>query len=237
MEKSNSKTPITILGILVLLTPAITVIVNESLASNVFKIYAIGIVIGSIAISIWSDILKDVFINNETQSQTKTYSFSRVQGMWWTVIISFCYTWAYAENGTKSIIELNSTCLTLLGIGVGTTLIGSLIDNNDTSSGKQRYQDTITSKGFFWDILCDGKTVTVHRFQALIFNIIFAVVFLVKFFEKYSFPDFNATTLGLLGISTSAYLTMKATSENNNNKKDTSINSIQVRKDTLEASE
>lgn len=231
MKPSNSVTT-TILGIIVLVAPTIVALIYKDMTSSVFKIYAVGIVIGSIAISIWSDILKDVFITNDDQSQTKMYSFSRVQGMWWTVIISFCYTWAYAAKGVGEVINLNSTCLTLLGIGVSTTLIGSLIDNNDINSGKKRFQDNTNSQNFFWDILTDGKTVTVHRFQALIFNIVFAIVFLVKFFSSYKFPDFEPVTLGLLGISTSAYLTMKATSENNG-KTTTGISEMEMKKDAL----
>ena len=59
---------------------------------------------------------------------------------------------------------------------------------------------------------------------------------MIRFFDKYEFPFFEPVTLGLLGISTSAYLTMKATSENNDGGSNTQ-SPVQNQKETLDAAD
>lgn len=171
------------------------------------------IVISAIYVSVNTEILKDMVITSPQQIPIKTYSFSRTQGLWWTTIIASCFIIAFGEQG--KVVNLSPTCLTLLGIGVGTTAVGKVIDNYDLKGGFVRYQDINTTENFFKDILWDGTGISVSRYQSLIFNLIFTVVFLVEFFQNTSvFPDFSAATLGLLGISSSVYLGVKATENN-----------------------
>ena len=63
------------------------------------------------------------------------------------------------------------------------------------------------------DILSDESGVNVHRLQAVIFNVLFGVTFIVNLFTYEKFPEFNNSELGLMGLSSGAYLAMK-TNEN-----------------------
>lgn len=164
-----------------------------------------------IYVSFKTSILKDSDLGKPT-SGSKMFSFARTQGMWWTTIIVCCFIVGCGLDSSKHIMPLNSTCLILLSIGIGTTVMGRVIDNTDKDNNVIRFQDSSPSGGFFKDILRDGQSgITVHRFQALIFNFIFGIIFTISFFEKGVFPDFDELTLGVLGISAATYLSMKAT--------------------------
>ena len=177
----------------------------------IYYIIAGIIVFSAIYVSVNTGILKDTVITTLNDSPIKTYSFARTQGMWWTTIIAACFVIAFGANH-EVVVNLNPTCLTLLGIGIGTTTLGKVIDNYDLKGGFVRYQDKKNTDNFFTDILSDGTGISVHRYQSLIFNLIFTVVFLVEFFRNLKeFPCFENTTLGLLGISSSVYLGTKAT--------------------------
>lgn len=177
----------------------------------IFNLLAGLLVVVAVSLSAKTSILKDAVLAPGQDPTTKMYSFARTIGMWWTVIIAFCFIIGCGHD-SGHLLDLNATCLTLLGIGAGTTAVGRMIDNHDTAEGIARYQEKQNNKQFFRDLLTDGPNLAVHRFQALVFNVVFGVVFLVKFFsENYNFPDFANETLGLLGISAGAYLSVKAT--------------------------
>ncbi|HEX4850110.1 MAG TPA: hypothetical protein VFV08_04845, partial [Puia sp.] len=102
---------------------------------------------------------------------------------------------------------------------VAVSVIGKIIDGNQIKDNNQtqptRHQDLSNTKNFFSDILSDDTGISIHRFQAVAFNIIFGVGFVSAFFEnlsscKYPFTDFEQWQLTLLGISASAYLGLKA---------------------------
>lgn len=169
------------------------------------------IVFSAIYVSVSTGILKDIVIKDSNDIPIKSYSFARTQGLWWTTIIAACFVIAFGANN-EIVVNLNATCLTLLGIGVGTTALGKVIDNYDLKAGFVRYQDKKKTQSFITDILSDGTGISVHRYQSLIFNLIFTVIFLVEFFgNPTKFPCFETVTLGLLGISSGTYLSMKAT--------------------------
>lgn len=179
--------------------------------NTIYYVIAGIIVFSAIYISVTTGILKDTVIRNASDIPIKTYSFSRTQGLWWTTIIAACFVIAFGANN-EVVVNLNSTCLALLGIGVGTTVLGKVIDNYDLKAGFMRYQDENSTQNFITDILSDGTGITVHRYQSLIFNLIFTVIFLVEFFgNPVQFPEFKNETLGLLGLSSSVYLGTKAT--------------------------
>jgi hypothetical protein len=180
--------------------------------TTIYYIIAGIIVLSAIYVSVYTGILKDV-VKTDNNIPIKTYSFARTQGLWWTTIIASCVIISFGINGR--VINPGYTCLTLLGIGIGTTAFGKVIDNYDLKAGLVRYQDKDSTKHFLIDILSDGTGISINRYQSLIFNLIFTVVFLVDFFKHPSqFPEFKPETLGLLGLSSSVYLGTKA-NENN----------------------
>lgn len=171
------------------------------------------IVLAAIYLSYTTDIIKSP-TTSDAPSIQKKYSFARTQLMWWTVIISGCFIIMFGEIGS---FALNQTVMILLGIGVATTTAGSMIDTSQAQTaaekGTLRHQDSKNVQ-FFRDLLDDGNGISTHRFQALLFNILFGIIFIAFFFNhSYKFPDFDDYQLGTMGISSAAYLALK-TNEN-----------------------
>ena len=148
------------------------------------------------------------------------YSYSRVQLFWWTMIILTCYLYSYAITGV--LMPVNETIGILLGFSVTVYAGGKVIDNRQImiNPANTRSQDTQNgSQGLLTDILSDDIGTSVYRFQTVIFNVIFGLGFFFFFLNGmqghiYPFADFSAWQYGLLGISSAAYLGLKA-AENN----------------------
>lgn len=151
----------------------------------------------------------DIILDHSAQADKKPYSLSRFQLLWWTVIIISCYILLFAIRDDVTL--LSQTTLILLGISVTGTSFASLIDYSD--SDKDRHQDK-PSKGFFYDILSDNDGISVHRYQNVIFTFIFGIIFFYKVLSTGNMPEFGLLELFLMGISTAAYVGLKA-GENN----------------------
>jgi len=160
-------------------------------------------------------------LRNPISDSTKkgTFSFSRVQLLWWTLIVSCSYIILYGIKHGGQFNFFNSSTLALLSIGVVTTAGASVIDVSQKQSGMVRHQDK-GSQGFFVDILSDDSGISMHRLQTVIFNVVFGIVFIVYLIEKQAFPDFSNAELALVGVSSGAYLALK-TNENKNISTDT----------------
>jgi hypothetical protein len=152
----------------------------------------------------------------KTDVHRRPFSYSRVQCLWWTLIIFSCYTAVCIYF--LELLPLNATVIILLGGGLSVSVFGKVIDNNQIQEGTvlhNRNQDIKDSEGFFIDILSDDSGVSVHRLQALLFNIIFGIGFIMACITKvenqlYPFADFEVWQFTLLGISAAGYLGMKA---------------------------
>ncbi len=151
--------------------------------------------------------------------EKRPYSYSRVQLFWWTIIIVSCYAFCLAATGV--LIPLNATAAILLGFSVVVVAGGKMIDKKqiDTTQTGTRSQDYVT-EGFLTDILSDNQGLSIHRFQAIIFNIIFGIGYICFFINaffcthKYPLIDFYEWQLTLLGLSSATYLAMKTTENN-----------------------
>jgi hypothetical protein len=65
------------------------------------------------------------------------------------------------------------------------------------------------SQGMLIDILRDDTGVTFHRFQMVGWTLVLGVVFVTSVYRELVMPDFSATLLGLMGISSGTYLGFK----------------------------
>jgi hypothetical protein len=65
------------------------------------------------------------------------------------------------------------------------------------------------SQRFLTDILSDDQGVSLHRFQMAAWTVIVGIVFMHEVWSKLAMPDFNATLLGLMGISAGTYVAFK----------------------------
>lgn len=161
-------------------------------------------------------LIKDMSPQEEIKAMS--YSYSRSQLFWWTIIIITCFAIDMAMTGASNGI-MNSTALTLLGISAGTTIAGRVIDNSQSNDPSIAMHQDSKSQGFWMDILSDQNGVSIHRFQAVLFNIGFGIVFISQFIsnipdhiiigEAIPFAVFDNTTLGLIGLSAGTYATLK----------------------------
>jgi hypothetical protein len=67
------------------------------------------------------------------------------------------------------------------------------------------------SENFFRDIVSDANGVSFHRFQVVAWTVVLSVVFMKDVMLGLAMPDFNATLLGLQGLSAATFLGLKTT--------------------------
>ena len=67
----------------------------------------------------------------------------------------------------------------------------------------------ICSQGFLLDICDDGKGMSFHRLQVVIWTFVLGAVFLLKVAHVLSMPEFPETLLALMGISNGTYIGYK----------------------------
>ncbi|HEX4602874.1 MAG TPA: hypothetical protein VH724_02685 [Candidatus Angelobacter sp.] len=65
------------------------------------------------------------------------------------------------------------------------------------------------SKGFLKDILSDGEGVAFHRFQMVVWTLVFGLVFARSVYRDLAMPNFDASLLGLMGLSSGTYIGFK----------------------------
>jgi hypothetical protein len=62
---------------------------------------------------------------------------------------------------------------------------------------------------FICDVLTDSDGISFHRFQMVIWTLIFGAVFAISVYTDLIMPDFSVTLLGLMGISSGTYIGFK----------------------------
>ncbi len=65
------------------------------------------------------------------------------------------------------------------------------------------------SEGLLIDILRDDTGVSFHRFQMVGWTLVLGVIFVTSVYRELTMPNFSATLLGLMGISSGTYLGFK----------------------------
>src|SRR5258708_1844536 len=65
------------------------------------------------------------------------------------------------------------------------------------------------SKGFLKDIMSDGEGVAFHRFQMVVWTLVFGLIFIRSVYRELAMPNFDASLLGLMGISSGTYIGFK----------------------------
>jgi hypothetical protein len=87
-------------------------------------------------------------------------------------------------------------------------LIAGRHRRNDSVVGSAA--DTVTvPAGGLNDILSDEDGPSFHRFQILAWTLVLSVIFIASVVQTLDMPDFSPTLLGLLGVSSGAYLGFK----------------------------
>ena len=155
-------------------------------------------------------------LRDQSTALVKPFSFSRVQLAWWScIIIAALIGIMKALNKFPAI---DGTTLVLLGISGGTTTGAAVIDASDRSNSalrSPRHQNQ-NSENLLLDILSDADGVSIHRFQAVIFNIAFGAWFINQVIKNLAglppephMPVIDINCLALLGISSGTYAAVK----------------------------
>ncbi len=157
------------------------------------------------------DMLKDI----NTMGR-KTYSLSRVQMAWWTIIVLACMV-AIMTLG-KGIPTLDSSTLILLGISSGTIAAARIIDTSENSKSEKSTGQTDGKFNLILDLLSDAQGVSIPRFQALAFNVVFGLYIVISVVHNMNNPNLDISqiipvigdnNLILLGLSSGVYTTLK----------------------------
>jgi len=149
----------------------------------------------------------------------RPYSYSKVQLLWWTTIILSTFLTYVIYTGY--LISFTPSMVLLLGGGLAVSVFGKVIDNTQTDKDGDsvpiRHQDLEDTKGVFTDILSDDGGISIHRYQAVVINMIFGLAFIGRLIhsifghDKYPFLEFESWQLTLMGVSSAAFLGLKGT--------------------------
>lgn len=173
-----------------------------------YGVIVLTIILGMVLI-FKTEIIKDTGVS----PTGKPYSLARTQLMFWTLIIFCCFVYIWGFSADINKVELGKTALILLGISTGTVIIGKSIDDADKRElAKGNIENLIQdspSGGFLWDILTDGKGISIHRLQNVLFTLALMIGFTMSVYYYSKMPDFDETLLTLSGVSSAGYLGVK----------------------------
>ncbi|HYF30508.1 MAG TPA: hypothetical protein VD993_05280 [Chitinophagaceae bacterium] len=158
-------------------------------------------------------------LRDTSQAKPQPYSWGRVQLAWWTIIIFAAFAGIFWKTG--DLPELHYSTIVLLGISAATTTTARMIDVSDQTNAAIRHQD-LRASSFFLDIVSDQKGVSIHRFQAILFNAIFGIWFIAQVVGQMEtctggtcinsiIPVIDNDNLMLLGLSAATYAALKTT--------------------------
>ena len=179
-------------------TSAVYIEVRQKI--NYWWVIVVAVMIaGLVIVALWYNILKD--------DQNLYYSLGRTQLFFWTLLLMIAYLQICFK--TDTLPDIPMSVLAIIGISVTTTAASKLIENK-TKAGALIDRDA-KSEGWLLDILSDGSSINIQRFQNVAFNVFFGVIFLQKAFSTHMLPDFDQNVLILLGVSSGAYAGLKMT--------------------------
>lgn len=138
----------------------------------------------------------------EVPPAQRPYSLSLFQMAFWFFLVLASYVFLWLIN--DELDTITESVLALIGIGAATALGATLIDQNKpTPLASDR------SKGFLQDVISDPTGISIHRFQMFAWTLILGVIFIASVYKNLEMPQFSATLLGLMGISSGTYLGFK----------------------------
>lgn len=166
-----------------------------------------------------------------TPSGGRTFSIARSQAAWWFFLVLAAYLLIGLTTGDYT-TSLNQTALFLLGIASATAVGSAAVDASKNTPAEQAAQQQVKaglqalanltpdqqdklaklkgeSQGWLKDVLSDSEGVDFHRFQMLAWTLVLGIIFVVRVWQTLAMPDFDATLLGLMGLSAGTYVGLK----------------------------
>lgn len=124
----------------------------------------------------------------------------------WFFLVVACYVliWLILDDRDS----ITPTVLGLVGISAATALGAAAVDaQKPPPAGPAPVGPASVS--FLTDLLGGPQGVSLPRFQMLIWTVVLGVIFVVSVYNKLAMPEFSATLLGLMGISSGTYVGFK----------------------------
>lgn len=140
----------------------------------------------------------------------RPFSLALFQMSVWFFLVVAAYIFLWLITGELD--SITGSVLALIGIGAGTAFGSTVIDKSQAATPDSTGAtpgETPPSQGFMNDILDDGHGVSLHRFQMFVWTLVLAVIFCASVYKDLAMPEFSATLLGLMGISSGTYLGFK----------------------------
>lgn len=138
----------------------------------------------------------------------RSYSLALTQMAWWFYIVTFSYIYIFILTGKMQAISSNA--YVLFGISSLAAIGGRAVDSaKDTGKANMDY---FKHKNILHDILFDtndNRSVSLHRFQAVTWTLILGVYYIYSVIKCLTLPEFDATTLSMMGISSGTYVLLK----------------------------
>lgn len=165
-------------------------------AAAIAVIFTIVLVL---ATAVSTDVLRDGRLGNLPADQKPSWSLARVVLAWWLSIcvVSFGYLWALLGEHRNI---LSGSAPLLLGIQGGTLALTTAFGRNPNAP---------PSRGFFKDLITEANEAEVSRLQMLVWNGLLGVIFLWQSIFQWRMPEFDATLMTLIGISSATYVGFK----------------------------
>jgi hypothetical protein len=172
-----------------------------------------GISVALLALFAWLSIKTGMIRAHEWDEKVgdRPYSLAMFQMMFWFYLVISAYVFIWLITGELDTIT--ESVLALLGVGTGTALGGALLDSSAKKKEAKAAGDSSRSppksQGFLLDLLNEGDTISLSRFQLFLWTLTLGVIFCRSVYNSLHMPEFSATLLALMGISSGTYLGFK----------------------------
>lgn len=131
----------------------------------------------------------------------QAYSLGRTQMAWWFFLVVISYTFIWLITGDRD--TLPASILGLMGISSATALAAVLI----APAGEPPSRAT---RGWWRDLVSDERgVIALDRLQIVVWTLVLSGIFLSLVIWELTMPEFNATLLTLMGISSGTYIGFK----------------------------
>jgi hypothetical protein len=158
----------------------------------------LGVAIALVVYARRSDMLRD---GPSIDGARQPYSLARVQMAWWFFLLVVGYVFIWMVTGERDSIA--PSLLGLVGISAATALAAVAVKR--PSNGVPR-----TTAGLWRDLVTDDRgVVALDRFQVVVWTLVLGGVFLNSVLGDLTMPEFSATMLALMGISSGTYIGFK----------------------------
>jgi hypothetical protein len=158
----------------------------------------LGIAIVLLVYARRSDMLRD---GPTIDGMRQPYSLARVQMAWWFFLLVIGYVFIWMVTGERDSIA--PSLLGLMGISAATALAAVAVTRPSKDAPP-------TTRGFWRDLVTDERgVVALDRFQVVAWTLILGGIFLTAVLWDLTMPEFSATMLALMGISSGTYIGFK----------------------------